>query len=47
MTVRNKLVFVPDKPFQRSIMFVGEAMSLPLSRARLFLSKVGRLAHIH
>jgi len=25
---RNKLVFVPGKPFQPSIMFVGEARSL-------------------
>ncbi len=26
---RNKLMFVPGKPFQPSLMFVGEARSLP------------------
>ncbi len=28
MDFRNKLVFVPGKLFQPSLMFVGEAMSL-------------------
>jgi hypothetical protein len=26
---RNKLMFVPGKPFRPSLMFVGEARSLP------------------
>ncbi len=29
MDFRNKLVFVPGKPFQPSLVFVGEAKSLP------------------
>ncbi len=30
---RNKLVFVPGKPFQPSLMFMGEASGLPKSGA--------------
>jgi hypothetical protein len=29
MGFRNKLVFVPGKPFQLSLVFVGKARSLP------------------
>ncbi len=33
MDFRNKLVLVPSKPFQPSLMFMGKAGSLPWSGA--------------
>jgi hypothetical protein len=33
LATRKRLVFVPGRLFQRSLMFVGKARSLPLSRA--------------
>jgi hypothetical protein len=35
MTVRNKLVFVPDKPFQSSLMFVSESRGLYYKKLRI------------
>ncbi len=44
MNVRNKLrVFVPDKPFQHSLMFVGKARAYPIEEA--FRYSATGLAH--